>query len=86
MVFTLRSLAALSIAALVFALSAGCGPGLSTDDAKLRCNQEQVARAQCFDTKVFAQCQSCFEECGDDCVPMAACPVKYSCSGDLPAK
>ena len=48
MVFMLRGLAALSIAALLGATAAGCGAGLSTDDAKMRCNQEQAARTACF--------------------------------------
>ena len=84
MVFTLRGLAALSIAALAVALSPGCGAGLSTDDAKMRCDQEQVAKAQCFDAKVFASCQACFEECGDNCVPSGTCPSTYSCDAVQP--
>jgi hypothetical protein len=59
----------------------GCS-GLSSTEAKERCDAEQSARADCFDSKSFPSCLSCFEDCGDDCVPTGACPVRYVCPDD----
>jgi hypothetical protein len=81
-------LPALSLAlglALGLALSAavlGCGSGLSTEDAQLRCDQERAAKDQCFTDEAYAQCVSCYEECGDSCATLTSCPVQYSCASD----
>lgn len=71
--------------ALGLALSAaalGCGSGLSTEDAKLRCDQERDAKNACFTDEAYNQCVSCQEECGDSCAVLESCPVQYACSGD----
>ena len=74
-----HGLAALSIAALVAALAAGCG-GLSTPEAEQRCDQEREADAsQCIDDASYSECVVCYEDCGDDCTRVSGCPGKFSC-------
>jgi hypothetical protein len=75
-----RGLAALAATALVVAAADGCS-GLSKGDADIRCNEEQQSKNLCFDTSVYADCESCFEMCGDDCVPQNMCPEVYLCPG-----
>jgi hypothetical protein len=81
MVFV-RGLAALAAVAVIVGAAFGCG-GLSQSDADLRCNQEMEAKGQCFDPNVFSLCESCYERCGDSCMPAAGtCPAQYLCPGD----
>lgn len=72
-----RALAAMSAAAICMATAWGCGSGLSKDDADLRCDQEKAALA--FSDEVYAQCESCFMDCGDECVRNATSPISYTC-------
>jgi hypothetical protein len=73
-------LLALPIVAL---LALGCGKGLSTADARVRCDQEKTAKSDCFEVgKTYEQCLSCYEECGDECRPGAECPTTYACAGE----
>jgi hypothetical protein len=81
MVQWVRGLAALSVAAvLLSAAAAGCG-GLSASDAELRCKQEQMDIADCFDSNVLTACEACYESCGDSCTRTPTCPLTYSCAG-----
>ncbi len=80
----MRGLAAAAAVAFIGAVAAGCG-GLSKSDADIRCNQQQVSETACFDSNVYAQCESCFERCGDDCLLQAgSCPSQFLCPGDTP--
>jgi hypothetical protein len=56
----------------------GCS-GLPSSEAKDRCQAEQAGRANCFDDKSYADCLTCFEDCGDSCVASPGCPTRYSC-------
>ena len=76
MVRQVRSLAVL-LALLAFPL--GCGSGLSTEDATLRCDQERDSKNACVDDTAYKACMGCYEECGDECVAHATCPETYSC-------
>ena len=78
-----RGLAALAVVAFVAAMVA-CSSGLSSSDAELRCGQEQTSKTFCFDTNVYDSCVSCFESCGNDCLPQGDCPEQYLCPGDTP--
>ena len=78
----MRGLAAMAAVVLIAASAAGCS-GLSQADADSRCNQEKAIKGACFDDNVFKMCESCFERCGDSCVPQSTtCPVQYLCPGD----
>ena len=72
-VFALALLSTLAAAAL------GCGSGMSTEDATLRCKQERAAKNACVTDEAFNQCVKCLEECGDTCATLETCPVQYSC-------
>ncbi len=68
---------------LIGALSIGCGSGLSEESAKLRCDQERTSNAAgCITDAVYAQCLSCYQECGNDCVRGDACPATFTCRDD----
>jgi hypothetical protein len=56
---------------------AGCG-GYSADEAKDVCDLERSKPCQTDQT--YAECISCFEECGSSCAMAASCPVQYICS------
>jgi hypothetical protein len=65
----------------------GCGSnGSSASDAKLRCMQYQNASTECVTDKAYAQCISCFEQCGDMCVAEATCPQVFSCNDTTPSQ
>jgi hypothetical protein len=78
----LRALAAVSAVAWISAVAVGCGGGLSKEDADVRCDQEKAALTACFDDKVYAACEACFEKCGDSCIRGGTCPSTYACPGD----
>jgi hypothetical protein len=78
----MRGLAAVAAVAFLLATAYGCGDGLSQSNADLRCNQEQLAKTQCFDTEVYSQCESCMERCGSECAAQNLCPEQYLCPGD----
>jgi hypothetical protein len=63
----------------------GCG-GLSTEEATQRCDQARDLTGEqgCVDDAVFAQCVSCYEECGDDCQSSdpVTCPESFTCPAD----
>jgi hypothetical protein len=85
--FVMRGLAALAAVALIAAVAApGCSDGLSQSDAELRCTQEQTSKEFCFDSNgnTFNMCMSCFESCGNDCMPQGDCPEQYLCPGQSP--
>jgi hypothetical protein len=74
-------------AALVGAASLaayGCS-GYSSDEAKERCDAEQSARASCFGAKIYSECLTCFEDCGDSCVATDSCPTHFVCPDDANA-
>jgi hypothetical protein len=80
----LRGLAAVIAVVLITATAAiGCS-GLSQSDSDLRCTQEQTSKSSCFDANVYQSCVSCFERCGNDCLPQGLCPEQYLCPGDVP--
>jgi hypothetical protein len=74
-----RSLAALIAIA---ALSMGCGSGLSTEEATQRCDQERTSQNLLFTDAIYAECVSCYEECGDDCDPQSTTPLTYVCPAE----
>lgn len=74
----LRALAAVSAMTFLSAM-AGCSSGLSKEDADTRCDQEKASLGAFFDDKVYANCEACFEQCGDTCVRHATSPISYSC-------
>lgn len=80
----MRGFAAIAAAAIIAAMPFGCGSGLSKSDADIRCNQEKVGKAACFDANAYLSCESCFMHCGDSCVPQSTCPSTYLCPGDTP--
>ncbi|WP_437504161.1 hypothetical protein [Sorangium sp. So ce1099] len=61
------------------ALAAGCG-GFSTEEAQHRCDQLRDAVPSCSNEESHGACVSCYEECGDDCQPSAACPQTFTCA------
>jgi hypothetical protein len=61
------------------AITAGCGGGLSTEDAQAECDDLSQRLASCFDDAVNAECVSCFEDCGVDCDVSDACPATFAC-------
>ena len=71
-----RVLAALITIAV---LSVGCGSGLSTEEATQRCDQERFIKDDFYTDSSYAQCISCFEECGDECLARATAPETYAC-------
>jgi hypothetical protein len=81
MVLWLRGLGALcAVVVLSSVAAAGCN-GLSSDEATLRCQQEQMDIADCFDSSVLAACEACYESCGDSCTRVVTCPITYQCPG-----
>lgn len=76
----LRALAAVSAVAFLSAMAAGCGSGLSKEDADVRCDQEKAALG--FSDAVYQNCEDCFMKCGDECVRNATSPISYACSDD----
>src|SRR4051812_24732044 len=74
-----RGLAALSAAAFLSVIAVGCGAGLSKVDADARCDQEKAGLQAFFDDKVYASCEGCYMQCGDDCVRHATSPITYVC-------
>ncbi|MFT3767211.1 MAG: hypothetical protein QM820_17070 [Minicystis sp.] len=73
----LRALAAVSAVAFMSAMAAGCGAGLSKEDADIRCDQDKASLG--FTDTVYAQCEACYMECGDDCIRYATTPISYGC-------
>lgn len=73
----LRALAAVSAVAFLSVTAVGCGSGLSKEDADIRCDQEKAALG--FSDAVYAQCEDCYEKCGDSCVRHATSPITYAC-------
>ena len=66
------------VAAGVSAL--GCGPGVSDDAAKVRCDQEKIINASgCLTKEAYDQCLVCQEECGDQCARAESCPIQFIC-------
>ena len=65
---------------LVLSLAAApaCG-GLSTEESEQRCDQQREANAACVTDAAYAECVSCYEECGDDCTPLGQCPQTFTC-------
>ncbi len=73
----LRALAAVSAVVFLSAMAAGCGTGLSKEDADVRCDQEKAALGISDD--VYKSCEECFMKCGDECVRKATSPISYEC-------
>ncbi|MFO0587806.1 MAG: hypothetical protein U0441_09715 [Polyangiaceae bacterium] len=59
--------------------AAACGGGYSESKATERCDQEQSSKSFCVTDKVYDACMSCYEECGDQCLPQNTCPEAYAC-------
>lgn len=59
--------------------AAGCGGGYSDEKAKIRCDQEQIAKSQCMTDEAYQACLTCYQECGDQCDPQATCAETYEC-------
>jgi hypothetical protein len=74
-----RGLAAVFVVASTLAF--GCGSGLSSTQATTFCDQEQMNKAFCFNATVYQSCLTCYENCGDSCVPQELCPEEYLCPG-----
>ncbi|APR85328.1 Hypothetical protein A7982_10677 [Minicystis rosea] len=70
----------MSAVAILSVTAAGCGAGLSKEDADVRCDQDKSALG--FDDKVYANCEECRMTCGDDCVLKATTPISYACPDD----
>lgn len=75
----LRALAAATAAAFLSAAAFGCSSGLSKEDADIRCDQDKVALGAVMTDEAYAQCESCYMECGDSCVRHSTTPISYSC-------
>ena len=73
-----RGLAAL-ITIAIAALSVGCGSGLSTEEATQRCDQERFIQGMLFTDDAYAQCLTCYEECGDECDRRSTTPPSFLC-------
>jgi hypothetical protein len=70
------------LAAVMFiAIGGVCGCGsLSDDEITVRCDQERAAKLpSCVDDDAYAECVSCYEECGDSCRSKGLCPEQYDC-------
>lgn len=60
-------------------VAAGCGSGLSVEDATQRCDQEKTAKGSLFGTETYNECIACYEKCGDSCASVATSPPTYTC-------
>ena len=60
-------------------LAAGCGNSVSDSVAATYCQQEQMAKTQCFSPDSYTSCLNCYESCGTDCAAQETCPEEYKC-------
>lgn len=79
----LRAWAAVSAVAFFAAMAAGCGSGLSKEEADIRCDQDKAALG--FSETVYTQCEECYMQCGDECVRNSSTPISYACSDGAPS-
>jgi hypothetical protein len=56
----------------------GCGGGYSEERATIRCDQEKAGKP-CVTDDSYDACLTCYEECGDQCLPQSTCPETYAC-------
>ena len=70
---------ALALAATAL-VSAGCGGGLDTEDAQLRCDQLRTSIITMTQVS-YDDCVACHEECGDDCeMNSLTSPPTFDCA------
>jgi hypothetical protein len=68
---------------LVSAVATGCGDGYSDEDATTFCDQERAAlQSGCMTDAAYAQCKSCYVECGPACDRSSSCPESYACRAE----
>ena len=60
----------------------GCGSGLSEEDARVRCDQERDSKGSFVTDEAYDECVACYEECGDECTPMATAIASYVCPAE----
>ncbi len=58
---------------------ASCGSGKSEASATEACDKQRKAQSQCFSDAVFADCVSCQEQCGNNCLQNETCPLTFHC-------
>lgn len=75
-----RSVGAAAILVITSMAVFGCGSGLSAEDAAIRCDQEKTSKGMLFGPTTYAECLSCYEECGDSCAPISTSPPTYKCA------
>lgn len=61
-------------------LVAACSGGYSAEDAAGRCDIDTANNSLCSNDETYAACLDCYEECGDECVVVAGCPISFACS------
>lgn len=76
----LRAMAAVAALGFMSVVAAGCGSGLSLEDATIRCDADKIALGAFFNDAVSKNCTSCFQECGDECVRKSTSPISYACA------
>ena len=80
MISYVKALFALVVVAFAAVVFVGC-TGLSSQDAIVRCKEEQKARGDsCFNTTSFDSCVTASEDCGDSAkADDKSCPLTFSC-------
>jgi hypothetical protein len=60
----------------------GCSPGLSLEDATIRCDQEKTSKKEFVTFAAYNECLVCYQLCGDSCIAVATAPATYKCPDD----
>lgn len=77
-----RSIGAAAILVITSMAALGCGSGVSTEEATIRCDQEKASKGMLFGKTTYQECLACFELCGNDCSPIASSPPTYTCPAE----
>jgi hypothetical protein len=59
-------------------LLVGCGNHYSTQEAYDICHKNEARNPGATDAS-FAECVTCYEDCGSDCAPSSGMPLSYDC-------
>ncbi len=71
-----------TLAVLATLLTSGCAEHFTTQEAYSTCEQLADAGAPIDSEEAFANCVSCYEDCGNACVLEASTPAVYACPDD----
>lgn len=71
-----------TLALLTTLFTGGCAEHFTTQEAYSTCEQLADAGAPIDTEEAFANCVSCYEDCGNACVLEASTPAVYACPDD----